>query len=576
MADYDLVIRGGEIHDGRGGTAISGDVAVQDGRIAAIGKVSGSGREEIDARGKIVTPGFVDVHTHYDGQATWENRLAPSSNHGVTTVVMGNCGVGFAPCRQSQHEILVKLMEGVEDIPEVVMTEGLPWNWETFPEYLDALDKRRLDIDVGAQLPHSALRVYVMGERGARREPATTEDLAQMRALTTEAIRAGAIGVTTSRNMLHRTRAGELAPSLHSAEEELLTLAAGLRDAGTGVYQLIGDIHGDECSEFELMRRVAEAAGRPLSFTLLQLPIGDRLGWRRCLKLLEEANAEGVTIRGQVIPRPATVLYGLDLSFHPFVLHPSFRPLLDRPLAEKVKAMRDPAMRAQLLSEKPEDPNPTIVNLVERFPFSYVMGERPNYEPNLDDRIDRQAERLGLSVYEYAYDLLLEDEGHAILMNPSANFFDGNLDPAREMLAHPNTIIGLGDGGAHYGMICDASYPTSLLEKWVRDEKGERKVELAQAIRTLSSATAEAMGLNDRGRVAVGYKADLNVIDLDRLRLHVPRVVRDLPANGRRLSQKADGYAATIKAGEVTYRDGVATGALPGRLVRGAQPAPAA
>nr|WP_310523931.1 amidohydrolase family protein [Polymorphobacter sp.] len=333
MADYDLMIRGGEVHDGLGNPGRIADVAITGDRIIAIGTIPGTGAQEIDATGHLVTPGFVDIHTHYDGQATWEHRMTPSSGHGVTSVVMGNCGVGFAPCKPDQHQMLVSLMEGVEDIPEVVMTAGLPWNWETFPQYLDALDARHLDIDIAAQLPHSALRVYVMGERGARREAPTTADLAEMRRLTTQAIRAGALGVTTSRNILHRTRAGELAPSLNSPEDELLALAAGLRDAGTGVYQLIADIFGEADDEFALMRRVAEAAGRPLSFTLLQMATGDEDGWRKYLRALEDANAAGVTIRGQVYPRPVGLLFGLDLSFHPFALHPSFRPLAVLPLA---------------------------------------------------------------------------------------------------------------------------------------------------------------------------------------------------------------------------------------------------
>jgi N-acyl-D-amino-acid deacylase len=574
MPDFDLVIRGGAIHDGLGGRAFEGDIAVTAGRIAAIGKVAGTGAEEIDARGKVVAPGFIDIHTHYDGQATWENRMAPSSNHGVTSVVMGNCGVGFAPCRPGQREMLIELMEGVEDIPELVMTEGLPWNWETFPQYLDALDQRRLDLDVAAQLPHSALRVYVMGERGARREAPTSADLARMRALTTEAVRAGALGVSTSRNMLHRTKAGALAPSLHSEEDELLALAGGLRDAGIGVYQIIADIVGDAASEFALMRRLAEAAERPLSFSLLQMPTGDPDAWRNYLRGLDKANAEGVAIRAQVYPRPVGMLYGLDLSFHPFSLHPSFRPLLDLPLAEKVKAMRDPMLRAQLLSETPRDSNPVSVKTVNAFRFAYLMGDPPNYEPDPADQIQNQAALRNLTPHEYAYDLLLRDEGRAILFLPGANYRDGNLDAAREMVAHPHTVLGLGDGGAHYGMICDASFPTFYLQTWVRDACGARKTDLAGAIAALSSQPARAVGLNDRGQLSVGYRADINVIDLDRLRLHAPSVVYDLPAGGRRLSQGADGYAVTIKSGEVTYRDGQHTGALPGGLVRGAQPAP--
>jgi N-acyl-D-aspartate/D-glutamate deacylase len=574
MADFDLIIRGGEVHDGLGGRGRIADIAIRDGVIAAIGTIEGVAAEEIDAAGRIVTPGFVDVHTHYDGQATWENRLAPSSNHGVTTVVMGNCGVGFAPCRPAEREMLVAVMEGVEDVPEVVMIEGLPWNWETFPDYLDALEARELDVDIAAQLPHSALRVYVMGERAATHEPPNADDLAQMRALTTEAIRAGAIGVSTSRNLMHRTKAGDLAPSLFSEEDELLALAQGLRDAGTGVFQMIPRVMGPAKDEFRLMRHVAEAAQRPLSFSLLQMPAGDPGEWRAHLDALTAANAGGgVEMRAQVAPRPVGMLYGLDLSFHPFVFHPSFRAIADLPLSEKVKAMRDPAMRAKLLAEAPEDSNPVSVKTAEAFKFAYPMGREPNYEPDIADRIDNRAKALGITPEAYAYDLLLKDEGRALLYQPGANYRDGNLDAVRTMLGHPDTIVGLADGGAHYGMICDASFPTFFLERWARDADEADRIPLPQAIAALTSRPADTVGLSDRGRIVVGAKADLNVIDLAALHLHRPSVVRDLPAGGKRLRQGADGYVATIVSGAVTYLNGEPSGALPGRLVRGARPA---
>ena len=568
MSDYDLVIRNGLILDGTGGEPFTGDIGVKDGRIAAIGEVSGAGAEEIEAAGRIVTPGFIDLHTHYDGQAMWESRMSPSSNHGVTTVLMGNCGVGFAPCRPEQRDLLVAVMEGVEDVPEVVMTEGLPWNWETFPEYLDALEARQFDIDVAAQVPHSAVRVYVMGERAAAEEAPTDEDLARMRALTAEAIRAGAFGVSTSRNIMHRTKAGEPAPSLFSAEAELKALGRGLTDAGRGVYQIIPSVNGDAVQEFDLMERVAEDCGRPLSYTLLQFPMGDPDGWRNSLKALSAANDRGLEIRAQVAPRPVGMLYGLDLTFHPFALHPSFRPIADLPLDQKVAAMRDPAMRARLLSEQPEDTNTTSVKTVLACRFAYPMLSTADYEPDLSQRLDNRAAALGLSYEEYAYDVLLEDEGRRILYQPGANFRDANFEAISTMLNHPHTMVGLADGGAHYGMICDASFPTFYLTRWVRDAADHERIPLPRAIAALTSEPADAVGFSDRGRLRIGAKADINVIDLDALQLHTPSMVRDLPAGGKRLWQAADGYAATIVGGVVTYADGQHTGALPGRLVR--------
>ena len=572
MAEYDLIVRGGLVVDGTGAPGVLADVAVAGGRVVAVGRVSGRGAEEVDADGAVVTPGFVDVHTHYDGQATWEERMTPSSQHGVTTVVAGNCGVGFAPCRPDQHDVLVELMEGVEDVPEVVMTAGLPWNWETFPEYLDALAARRLDVDLATQVPHSAVRVYVMGERGAAREAPTDDDLFAMRRLVAEAVGAGALGVSTSRSIHHRTRAGEQAPSIGSQDRELLALAAGLRDAGAGVFQLMPWVESPAATEVALMREIVAVSGRPLSFSLFQIN-GEPGKWREYLDLVERAQADGLPIRGQVFPRPIGFLFGLDLSMHPFALSPGFRPLLDLPLAEKVAAMRDPALRERLLAEEPADPNPFLLHMAGRYTEAHVMGDPPDYEPDPARTIGRRAARAGVRPLEFVYDLLLADEGRTVLFCPSGNYARGSLDDAHAMAAHPATTLGLGDGGAHYGLVCDSSYPTSLLQDWVLGPAP--RMDLARAVHELTDVPARTVGLGDRGRLAPGYRADLNVIDLDRVQLHRPRVVHDLPAGGRRLQQRADGYVVTVAGGAVTYRDGEPTGELPGRLVRGARAVPA-
>ncbi len=576
MAQFDLIIRNGTIHDGTGAPGRVGDVAVKDGRIVALGTVEGDAAQEIDATGRIVTPGFVDVHTHFDGQVTWESRLSPSSGHGVTTVVMGNCGVGFAPCRPDQRETLVKLMEGIEDIPEVVMVEGLPWNWETFPEYLDALEQRQLDIDIAAQIPHSALRVYVMGERAARKEPPTAEDLAAMRALVAEGIKAGAFGVTTSRNVMHRTRAGDLAPSLYSDVDELCALAEGLNDADGGVFQIIPAPAEPAEVEFPILREVAEKSGRPISFTLLDVPGQPGEGWRHHLAGLEQAARDGLTMRGQVAPRPVGMFFGLDLSLHHFSSHPSYKAIAHLPLAERVAKMREPEFRAKLLAEQPEDTNPTTLMLIAAFRGAYQWDDAPNYEPHRDDRVDARAEAAGQSLDEYAYDALLQHDGRAVFYLPAANYTEGNLKSVRTMLGHPNTLMALADGGAHYGLICDASFPTFFLQRWVRDATPEEAIDLPDAIAELTGNAAALVGLTDRGRIAVGMKADLNVIDLDALKLHVPTIEYDLPAGGKRMHQRADGIEATIVSGQVTYRHGQHTGALPGRLVRRGELAEAA
>ena len=570
MKTHDLVIRGGTLVDGSGAARFEADIAIDGDRISAIGKVAGSGREEIAARGLVVTPGFVDVHTHYDGQITWENRLSPSSGHGVTTVVMGNCGVGFAPVRPGDHALVIKLMEGVEDIPEVVMSTGVPWNWESFPDYLDALEQRQSDIDFATQLPHSPLRVYVMGERGVNLEPPTAEDLAQMRQLTREAVAAGALGVSTSRNLAHRFRDGRLAPSVSTEEQELQALAAGLRDAGTGVFQMLPSGENSPEEEFGLMRRLATTAGRPLSFSLLQHPTRPE-NFERYAQEMARAASDGLQIRGQFYPRPVGVLMGLDLSYHPFSLNPSYREIADLPLAERVARMRDDSqLRQRLIAEEPQDPNPFFVSVVNRHEMLFPLGDPPNYNARPEDSISARARAVGVNPRELIYDTLLGDDGRAILYAPSS-LPETNIARAQAMLARQGAVLGLSDGGAHYGMICDAAYTTFVLTQWLRSGA----ITLERAVQALTRDLAETVGLLDRGLLRVGGKADVNVIDIDRLHLHAPRVQRDLPAQGKRLTQQADGYRATIVSGVLTYRDGQPTGALPGRLVRGARSAAA-
>jgi N-acyl-D-aspartate/D-glutamate deacylase len=566
VENYDLIVRGGRVVDGAGGEPFNADVAVREGRIAAVGRVMGHGYDEIDARDMIVTPGFVDVHTHYDGQITWENRLAPSSGHGVTTVVMGNCGVGFAPVRSGDQGLVIRLMEGVEDIPDVVMAEGVPFNWESFPDYLDALAKRPADIDFCAQLPHSPLRVFVMGERGLD-QPPTEGDLAEMRRLTAEAVRAGAMGVTSSRNLFHRFRTGAHAPSVKTPEDELIALAHGLHDAGAGVFQCNPDLSKSAEEEMALFRRLARASGQPLNFTLTWNPAWAE-NWRGYIAELTATAEEGLPIRGQFIPRPVGMLFGLDLSFHPFSLNPSYRALADLPLAEKVRRMRDPELRARLIAEKPEDPNAGFVAIAEMARNFVPLSDPVDYHAT-GTMTARTAERLGRPELEVIYDALLGDGGRAILWWP-ANMITDYLALTVPLFGMDNAVIALGDGGAHYGLLCDASYPSYLLTQRL----GRDGLDLPRLIRLLSTAPAASLGLHDRGVIAPGYKADLNVIDLDDMELRRPTVRCDLPAGGKRLVQRASGYAATIVSGVVTYRDGQPTAQLPGRLVRGAQPAP--
>ena len=567
MAEVDLVIRGGNVADGTGGAIRQADVAIDKGKIVAVGAVTQKGREEQDASGLLVTPGFVDVHTHYDAQLTWAERLDPSSGHGVTTVVTGNCGMGFAPCRPGDRDSLLKLMEGVEDIPEAVMSAGLPWNWESFGEYLASVESRPHDIDYAVLLPHSPLRVFVMGERAINHEVATAADRAQMRQLACAAVEAGATGFSTSRSLFHQATDGSNAPSLRADEAELREIALGLADAGRGVLQAIA-MDGTYCTEeFEILHRVAAASGRPLSYTLLEMPTAKTL-WREVIDTVERDTAAGTDIRMQVFNRPVGVILGLEASFHPFVAHPYYvAELAPLPLAERVQRMRDPAVRAILLDPAGALHHP-LSKTATNFANMFAMGEVADYEPDPASSIAAIAEKRGQSPFEVAYDVLLEQDGHAMLLVTSSNFVEGNLDNTLEIMRHDRAVVALGDGGAHYGLICDASYPTFMLTHWTRDRQRGHKLDLAEAVRMLTDAPARLQRFHDRGRIAPGLKADINVIDMDRLKLFSPRVVRDLPAGGRRLTQSAEGYVATYVSGVAIRRDGQPTGALPGRLVR--------
>jgi N-acyl-D-amino-acid deacylase len=565
---FDLIIRGGTIVDGSGGPSRTGNVAVRDGWIVAVGEIEGSVRREIDATGLLVTPGFVDLHTHYDGQIIWSDRLSPSSDHGVTTILTGNCGIGFAPCRRGDEDDLISMMEGVEDIPEAVASAGLTWDWETFPQYMDAVERRPHDINVAVLVPHSPLRAYVMGERGVRREPATQRDVDEMKALVREAVEAGALGFGTSRAGIHRTARGQNIPSYAADIAELTGIAEALRDQGQGVFQIVANtVERSFEEEFAVIEKIAAAAGgRPVTYTQGQPAPGvDFLG------RLDAANARpGVDIRAQVLPRPFGMIAGLTTSGHPFSMLPSWKPLRDKSLEGRRAAMADPELRARLISEKPRADD-IAARLHRRFDHMFPIDpETLDYEPARSESIAARAAREGRTPEEVAYDLLMEDGGRRTFLIALGNYNDFNLDFLEPVLGHPNVVCGLGDGGAHYGFVCDASYTTHALVHWTRD-RDHGRFSIEEMVHFLSRRTAQTNGLEDRGLVATGHRADINLIDYQRLKLHAPEMRFDLPAGGKRLHQRADGYVATLVGGVVIAEHGEPTSERPGQLVRGAQ-----
>ena len=571
---HDIVIRGGSILDGTGSDAFTGDVAIDGGKISTAGGKAGPGKREIDANGLLVTPGWVDVHTHYDGQATWDPVLAPSSWHGVTTILFGNCGVGFAPVKREHRDGLIDLMEAIEDIPGTALAEGLKWDWESFPDYLDALDRMKRTIDIGAQIPHHPLRVFVMGERGINREAATQEDIAEMRRLTEESLRAGAFGFTTSRTYSHKTNDGQLVPGHFAEEQELYGIGQALAAVGGGAFGMNSDFV-DEEAEFAWMTRLSKETGRPIWF-LLTDRTKDPARWRRLMQGVHKARAAGASITAQVAGRPVGVIQGIAGSYNPFSIRPSYIPLERLSPHERIERMRDPALRQQLLAEEPTERQLARLSqarqaMIGRWDKLFVMsGATPDYEPSPEKSIAAIAAKGNRSPQEVAYDYLTEKLDNFLFL-PVVNYAQGDHETVREMLTDPGTLLGLSDGGAHCGAIVDASMPSFMLTHWGRDRSRGERLPLPHLVKMQTSETADFFGFADRGRLKPGLRADVNVIDFDGLRLHQPEVVHDLPARGRRFVQRVDGYRATLVAGTPVFENGEETGARPGRLVRAGQ-----
>ncbi len=572
---HDLVIRGGTVVDGTGAAKFVADVAIDGGLITAVGPDLPKGKQEIDVAGKIVAPGWVDIHTHYDGQATWDQEMAPSSWHGVTTVIMGNCGVGFAPAKPDKHDWLIGLMEGVEDIPGTALAEGMTWNWETFPEYLDELERLPRTIDIGTHVPHGAVRAYVMDERGARNDTPTEHEIARMSAIVEDGLRAGALGFSTSRTILHKSVDGELVPGTNATKEELIGIGRAMGRVGYGVFEMASDLKRD-WNEFAWMGDLSRETGLPVTFAALQsiakeLPLDEQIAEMRI------QNAKGANIVAQIALRGNGIVMAWQATLHPFRFRPAWREIVNLPWDQQLARLKDPSFKQKMLAQENQFPKSDLIGLITviagGWSVQYAMGPGFDYEPTQADTIKARAQAAGVSPEEYAYDLLTQEDGKGLIYFPILNYADGNLNFLEALQKADDTVNSLSDGGAHCGSICDAASPTFLLQHWVRDRKGAR-ISLEHAVKRQCRDTALLYGLSDRGVIAPGYLADINVIDIDKLKLGKPWLAFDLPAGGKRLLQKAEGYVCTIKSGEVTFKDGLYQGVHPGRLIRGPQRAP--